>query len=256
MHANPWPLREVTLKVLDLQRQVEFYAEFGFRVLSETAAEAKLAAGNGFLLRLQTRANLKPRQPLSAGLFHFAILVNDRETLGSFVRHAAKHRWNLVGAADHLVSEALYFQDPEDNGIEVYADRPRGEWEWHGSRVQMATLPLDLEALAQGGGEAWAGFPDATRLGHIHLTVTNLDVSQNFYESLGFTLTANWGPFRFFSFDGYHHHLAINLAAGHNAAPVPADATGILGYSLLRDTVTREVSDPARIHVFTPQAAQ
>jgi catechol 2,3-dioxygenase len=181
--------------------------------------------------------------------------VQDRETLGSFLRHAARHEWNFVGAADHLVSEALYFSDPEDNGIEVYADRPRETWQWTDERVNMATLALDLDELAALPGPDWSGFPLATCLGHMHLTVTNLDVSQKFYESLGLTVTANWGAFRFLSYDAYHHHIAINLAAGHNAAPVSPNASGLASFSLRRNTLTHSLIDPSRILV-TPTHSQ
>ena len=256
MLSHPWPLRDVTLKVLDLQRQVSFYQDFGFALLNQSNDSATLAAGHGFHLTLQSMPHPLPRPPLAAGLFHFAILVPDRQTLGSFLRHSARHKWNFVGAADHLVSEALYFSDPEDNGIEVYADRPSETWQWADHRVSMATLPLDLDALAAlpapPSAHDWSGFPPATRLGHIHLTVTNLDLSQTFYESLGLSLTANWGPFRFLSYDGYHHHVAINLAAGHNAAPVSPKFSGLASFSVLRNTLTHPRSDPSNI-LLTPE---
>jgi catechol 2,3-dioxygenase len=253
MHSNPWPLRDVALRVVDLPRQIAFYQKFGFALLSQANDAATLVAGEGFSLTLQTFPGLQPRPPLSAGLFHFAILVPDRVVLGSVLRDAWRQQWNFVGAADHLVSEALYFQDPEDNGIEVYCDRPASGWQWSEGRVQMATLSLDLEELAALGTQDWKGFPPATRLGHIHLTVTNLDVSQQFYESLGLQLTANWGPFRFLSFDRYHHHVAINLAAGHHASPVAPNVSGISSFSMRRDLVTRPLSDPSRIGIVPPK---
>lgn len=249
-HAS-WPLRDVTLKALNLPRLVQFYSDFGFHIVEQSPEVATLAAGNGFRLTLQSLPDGRPRPPLTAGLFHFAILVEDRVTLASFLRHAARHRWTFAGAADHLVSEALYFSDPEDNGIEVYADRPADQWKWTDRRVQMATLPLDLEALARTPGPEWSGFPPATRLGHMHLTVSDLDRSQEFYESLGMSLTANWGPFRFLSYDGYHHHLGINLAAGHHAAPVSPQISGLASFSLQRETLTADRADPSNI-LLTP----
>ena len=264
MLRTAWPLRELTLKVIDLPRQILFYEEFGFRTLARQDDSALLSAGDGVRLTLQTAAHMQPRPPLSAGLFHFAILVPDRATLGSFLRHAGRHKWNFVGSADHLVSEALYFSDPEDNGIEVYADRQQESWQWASGRIDMATLPLDLEELAANPAaqQEWRGFPPATRLGHMHLTVTNLDVSQTFYEVLGFTLTANWGPFRFLAYEMplanashralYHHHLAINLAAGHNASPVSPQASGLAGFSVLHPSVARNLQDPSHIRINRP----
>jgi len=251
MSSDCWPLRDVTLKVLNLEAQLIFYKAFGFRQIAQSENRRVLTAGDGFQLTLVSPDNLKPRPPISAGLFHFAILVPDRATLGSFLRHAVRQRWNFVGAADHLVSEALYFSDPERNGIEVYVDRPSEMWRWENERIEMATLPLDLDALIGSGTGQWSGFPVATRLGHMHLTVTDLDASQEFYESLGMKLTANWGPFRFLSYDGYHHHLGINLAAGHNAVQPAAEFSGLESFSIERDTVESSQPDPSRIIVAT-----
>jgi catechol 2,3-dioxygenase len=261
-----WPLREITVKVLDLAAQRAFYRSFGFADVSTSENQVVMSAGS-FQLRLQSVPDLKPRPPLTAGLFHFAILVPDRATLGAFLRHATRHKFNFVGAADHLVSEALYFTDPEDNGIEVYADRPRHNWQRVEGTINMATLPLDLDELASlpastplvpGSSPAvspspqWTGFPPHTRLGHVHLTVTNLDVSQKFYESLGLHITTNWGPFRFLAYDGYHHHIAVNLAAGHHAAPVSPTVSGLASFSLDRPTLTRTRSDPSHIAIHPP----
>ena len=254
MSDTAWPLLDVALKALDLPALVRFYTDFGFQIVEQSQEFAMLAAGNGFRLTLWSLPNGRRRPPLTAGLFHFAVLLEDRVTLASFLRHAARHRWTFVGAADHLVSEALYFSDPEGNGIEVYADRPADHWQWTDLRVHMATRPLDLEALARTQGPEWSGFPLRTRLGHMHLTVSDLDRSQEFYESLGMSLTANWGPFRFLSYDGYHHHLGINLAAGHNAAPVSPQISGLAGFSLQRETLTANRADPSQI-LLTPALA-
>ncbi len=181
-HAR-WPLRDVTLKVLDLSVQTEFYQNFGLALLDHSDRHANLAAGEARLV-LKRLDGGEPRPPRTAGLFHFA---------------------------DHLVSESLYFSDPEKNGIEVYADRPVESWQWNDGRISMATLPLDLHELAQPSVAEWQGFPPGSRLGHMHLTVADLDRSQAFYEKLGLRMTLDWGAFRFMAWDGYHHHLAVNL---------------------------------------------
>jgi catechol 2,3-dioxygenase len=255
MTSSPWPLRDVTLKVLDLPWQTAFYQEFGFRLLEHSAGSARLSAGDGFFLTLRHLPNGEPRPERTAGLYHFAILLPDRAALGSFLRHASGHRWNFVGAADHLVSEALYFSDPEENGIEVYADRPRGSWEWSGGHITMATLPLDLRELSRSAGPQWNTFPKATRLGHMHLTVRDLDASQSFYELLGLRLTANWGHFRFLSWDGYHHHIALNLLAGHRPAPVTPGISGLDSFSICRDSVTSLLADPNGIALLPSSAS-
>jgi len=248
MSQFPWPLRSVALKVLDLPAQIAFYREFGFQHVQSSRSSAVLAAGD-FHLTLVALANGTPRPPRGAGLFHFAILLSDRHSLGSFVHHAARHRWSFVGAADHLVSEALYFSDPEGNGFEVYADRPHRDWQRHGDQITMDTLPLDLESLAALDSPEWSRFPAPTRLGHVHLTVTDLDASQSFYQSLGLHLTSNWGTFRFFAFDDYHHHVAINLLSGPDATPVSPLISGLDSFSIQRDTVTERLSDPSNIFI-------
>lgn len=232
-HAR-WPLRDVTLKVLDLSVQTEFYQNFGLALLDHSDRHANLAAGEARLV-LKRLDGGEPRPPRTAGLFHFALLLPDRPSLGAFLRFAMEKPWHFVGAADHLVSESLYFSDPEKNGIEVYADRPVESWQWNDGRISMATLPLDLHELAQPSVAEWQGFPPGSRLGHMHLTVADLDRSQAFYEKLGLRMTLDWGAFRFMAWDGYHHHLAVNLVEGRNAAPVNANINGLESFSVQHD---------------------
>jgi catechol 2,3-dioxygenase len=249
MSDRPWPLHSVTLKVLDLPAQIAFYRQFGFQLATDSSPSSATLIAGDVQLNLIALTNGKPRPPRTAELFHFAILLSDRNSLGSFVGHAARHRWDFVGAADHLVSEALYFSDPEGNGIEVYADRPHKEWQWQDGKVAMDTLPLDLESLAALDSPEWSGFPSATSLGHIHLTVSDLDVSQSFYQSLGLHLTANWGTFRFLAWDNYHHHVAINLLAGPHAAPVTPQISGLASFSIRQSNLPNEKADPSNFLV-------
>jgi catechol 2,3-dioxygenase len=238
METKAWPLRELTLKVLDLSAEVAFYRAFGFRLEGEGKHRAVLSAGDGPKVTLKQLANGRLRPRGTAGLFHFALLLPDRASLGAFVRFASRNSFHFAGAADHLVSESLYFSDEEGNGIEVYADRPRETWEWEGDTVRMATVALNLKELAVLPGPKWAGFPQGTRLGHMHLTVGDLDRSQEFYESLGLKLTLDWGAFRFYSWDSYHHHLAINLVEGPGAAPITSGISGLESFSIHRDSLT------------------
>jgi catechol 2,3-dioxygenase len=248
MRHKPWPLRDVTLKVLDLRSQVQFYQDFGLTLLDRSESHATLAAGEA-RLRLRRLSDGKPRPPRTAGLFHFALLLPDRPSLGAFLRFAKDKPWEFVGAAHHLVSESLYFSDPEENGIEVYADRPAESWQWNNGRISMATLPLDLHELASLSGAEWQGFPAGSRLGHMHLTVADLDRSQAFYEKLGLRLTLDWGAFRFMAWDGYHHNLAINLVEGRNAAPVTAHISGLESFSVTHDATRGHGADPDGIRI-------
>ncbi len=257
LHARPvrtdplpaWPLQDLTLKVLDLAAQVAFYEAFGFQLLEKGEQYAVLTAGEGARVKLRQLEKGRPRPPKTAGLFHFALLLPDRSSLGAFVRFLSRQSFRLEGAANHLVSESLYFSDAEGNGIEVYADRKREHWEWNGNSVKMATIALDLEELASVPGSEWAGFPAGTRLGHMHLTVGDLDRAQEFYETLGLQLTLDWGSFRFLSWDSYHHHLAVNLAEGRNAAPATPEIAGLEWFSIHRDSVSRVLVDPDGIRI-------
>ena len=244
METGAWPLRELTLKTLNHSSLAAFYEEFGFRLATRNDQGATLTAGEGTRLTLRQLVNGRPRPPRTSGLFHFALLLPDRAALGAFVRFITRKSFRFVGAADHLVSESLYFSDPEDNGIEVYADRPRDLWEWEGDSVKMATIALDLDELARLPGPEWDGFPPGTRLGHMHLTVGNLDRSLEFYKTLGLQMTLDWGMFKFLSWDGYHHHLALNLIEGREAAPVAPEIAGLESFSIHRDSFLQEAMEP------------
>jgi catechol 2,3-dioxygenase len=249
MEAAAWPVHDLTLKALNLSSLAAFYQEFGFRLSTRDDEHAVLTAGEGSRLTLRRLSNGRPRPRQTAGLFHFALLLPDRTSLGSFVRFFLQKSFRFIGAADHLVSESLYFSDPEDNGIEVYADRARHLWEWDGNVVKMATIALDLEELARLPGPQWEGFPPSTCLGHMHLTVGNLERSLEFYKALGLQMTLDWGAFKFLSWGGYHHHVALNLVEGRNALPVSPEIAGLESFSIARDLFEQETLDPSGIRL-------
>jgi catechol 2,3-dioxygenase len=170
------------------------------------------------LLVLQHNPEAKKVSPRSAGLYHFAILVPDRRSLALTyiaLRDAGVH---YDGFADHLVSESLYLRDPENNGIEIYRDRPAREWPRDSAgHIIMDTLPLDLQSLRSEINKEepknTIPFPSGAKIGHIHLKVTDLERSINFYhKKLGFDITVNWKSMgaAFLSAGGYHHHVGMN----------------------------------------------
>jgi len=222
----------VSLTVSDLPRALAFYTErLGFRVHTEAPGAARLGAGGDDLLVLVERKGAQ-RAPWSTGLFHFAVLLPSREALARALFRLTDTRTPLQGAADHLVSEALYLADPEGNGIELYRDRPREEWTWENGAIRMATDPLDLEALLSQGaaaGAAWRGLPEGTILGHVHLRVAHIAPAERFYcDLLGFDLTTRYGTMAsFVSAGGYHHHVAFNTWGGVGAPPLPETAAGL-----------------------------
>jgi len=214
----------VRLQVSDLDTSLAYYTRvLGFRVRSRQGTLAQLAPQDGpVLVELHERPGARPvpRRGL-LGLYHFAILLPERAALGRFVAHLGEVGAH-AGSADHLVSEALYLSDPDGLGIEVYADRPRGQWVRHGREIAMTTEPLDLRALVRAsGGEPWAGMPAGTTIGHVHFHVGALDVAEAFYHSaLGFDKVVwSYPGALFFSAGGYHHHVGTNTwAAGAPAA--------------------------------------
>ena len=250
--GSDWPLGSVELKVLDLDREVAFYEWFGLTRIDDGPAIATLAAGGSPLLRLVALPGGRERPRHTAGLYHFAILLPREEELGGFLKRSLDERLPLTGTADHFVSQALYFDDPEGNGIEVYADRPRSEWQYPGGHLNIGTDHLDFERLLRIADKPEKKFSSGTVLGHMHLNVSDLDSSQAFYESMGMEVMAEAGRvMRFLSWDGYHHHLGINLLEGSGAAPVEAGVRGLQSFEVRR--LERAQTDPNGIQV-TPAA--
>jgi catechol 2,3-dioxygenase len=223
-------LGRVVLQIADLKRSLAYYTTvLGFRVVEQSPSAAVLGAADGVpLVELRELPGAQPAaRRARLGLYHFAILLPDRASLGRFVSHLER-LGAYAGASDHLVSEALYLSDPDGLGIEVYADRPRESWVVRGREIVMATEPLDLADLVRAGGtEQWNGLPRGTTVGHVHLHVGDLEAAAAFYhQGLGLdAVVSSYPGALFLSAGGYHHHLGLNTWAGPDAAPAgPADA--------------------------------
>ncbi|KOR82359.1 VOC family protein [Paenibacillus solani] len=230
-------LGSVSLRIRNLAQSVRFYTEVvGLRMLRQHGRIAELTAdGKRPLLIIEEVQDLVISQTRTAGLYHFAILVPDREALGLALANLIAH--NIpVGQGDHLVSEALYINDPDGNGIEIYADRPKDTWkrDANGEYV-MTTDPVDVEGLlALSQGKEWHGLPDGTVIGHVHFHVSDLDKARAFYcDVLGFELTAHYGGAALFiSAGGYHHHIGLNVWAGIGVPNTPRNAAGMEDYTI------------------------
>jgi catechol 2,3-dioxygenase len=261
----------VRLQISDLERSLAYYRDvLGFRVLDRADERTTLGAHGDDrpLIELVERAGARPVPRRGRlGLYHFAILLPSRASLARFLGHLGQLGVR-AGMSDHFVSEAVYLQDPDNLGIEVYADRPRSAWRHEGRQLAMSTEPLDVRDLAQAAGdEPWGGMPAGTTIGHIHLHVGDIGEAAAFYHNaLGLDKVVwSYPGALFLSAGGYHHHLGTNTwavgapPAGENDARlldwelvVPreedaeaaAQSVETAGYRVTRTGDSRLITDP------------
>lgn len=227
----------VRLRVADLERSLRFYRDLlGLRVSRSDGSEVALASSEEaaarelVVLREVPGVAPRPPSPRSTGLFHAALLLPSRRELGRTLigLHAGQYR--LSGMADHAVSESLYLDDPDGNGLEIYADRPRSEWQIRNGEVFVTTAPMDVDGVVAAGREdasPWRGLPPETVIGHLHFTVSDLEPSVAFYRDVvGFDVTIRWPTLVGLAAGGYHHHLNLNTWAGAGA---PRDSEAVAG---------------------------
>ncbi len=220
----------VALTVGDLGEVAAFYESVvGLPVHERAGGRAVLGDGETALLTLREDGSAPERPQSAAGLFHTAFRVPSRAALGDALERLDS-QWQLSGAADHLVSEALYCRDPEGNGVEIYRDRPRSAWEETAEGgIRMATEPLDAPGVraAATGDDA---VPAGTDVGHVHLEVTDLDAARAFYaDALGMTVRTTYDGAYFLAAGDYHHHLGANVWNGRTA---PASGRGLDWFEL------------------------
>jgi catechol 2,3-dioxygenase len=231
-------LGAIRLTAADAERLARFYEQaIGLRRLPDAGdAVVRLGAGEGPLVELRADPAAPPRPARTTGLFHLALLVPGRADLARALERVVRAGGRLGGASDHLVSEALYLTDPEGNGIELYADRPRAQWRTDArGELAMATLPLDLDGLLAEPHAGDDGMPAGTVLGHVHLNVADLAAAEAFYAGvLGFEVMVRGYPGALFvAAGGYHHHLGLNTWNGPGAPPPPAGARGLDRFELV-----------------------
>ena len=244
------PISHVQLRVADLERSLTFYRDLlGFRIIRDdgrtlhlsprapehlstgapehpsTGAPEHPSTGAPEHLTLREVSGLarRPRQPRTAGLYHVAWLVPSRADLGRALLGLSDARYPLTGAADHTVSESLYLDDPDGNGVEIYADRPREGWIWANDRVHMTVDPMQVDDVVRAAGKVegkWAGLPSGTMIGHVHFTVSELAPAvAHAQKQLGMDVTFVMPTLVGLAVDRYHHHVNLNTWAGEGAPP-------------------------------------
>lgn len=204
-------LGRTALTVTDLDRVATFYDEVvGLTLNDRTEERAILGAGGSPLLILEGTTPSSESDNSTCGLYHNAFRVPSRDHLGAALARI-RDRWHLDGASDHGVSEALYLRDPAGNGIEIYRDRPRSDWPYRkDGTVALTTDPLDLSAL-QAAANDETTLPAGTDLGHVHLAVSELSATREFYvDTVGFAVETEMPSALFVAAGGYHHHLGAN----------------------------------------------
>lgn len=232
----------VCLRVGNLDRALHFYADsLGLQEVERTADSTTLSATGELpaVVVLRERAGAARRPANTTGLFHVAIRLPTRYALARVFRRLLSRRYPFHGFSDHGVSEALYLADPDGNGLELYADRPRGQWPYdERGGIAMVTQRLDTKALLQlveDDDTSWAGIDPATDIGHVHLQVSSLERADQFYHDvLGLDVSQRSYPGAlFFSAGGYHHHVGANVWNSKGGSPAPDDTADLVYFQLL-----------------------
>ena len=228
--ALPATLRlgAVHLTVTDLQRAIGWYeTALGLRVRARAVTEAELGDEAATVVHLHEDAGAQ-RAGRRAGLYHYALLFPSREELARAVLRVSAARTPVQGLSDHGTHEAIYLPDPDGNGIELAADRPRDRWP--ADQYSGGPAPLDLDSLLStiAGETATAQVRDGVSVGHMHLHVGDIEQALAFYcDVLGFELQANLGTAVFVSAGGYHHHVGLNVWQGRGVGPAPHHTVGL-----------------------------
>jgi len=254
-------LGSIRLTVGDLEAMQAFYERaIGLRALERDGDVVRLGARDGVpLVELAGDPQAPARPPRTTGLFHLALLVPSRAELARTVRRVVDAGQRFSGASDHLVSEAMYLDDPEGNGIELYRDRPRSEWTYQGEDMAMPTIALDLDAvMAELPDGPDTGMAEDTILGHVHLNVADIAASEAFYSGvLGFDVTVrNYPGALFVAAGGYHHHLGLNVWNGANAPAAPAGSLGLREFDVVLPDAAALGEVTARIDAAGLETAQ
>ena len=233
----------VHLKVADIERSIRFYHDLmGFDVITRIGDQAAFLSAGGYHHHLgmntwESKGGSPPPQA-ATGLYHFAVNYPARRDLAIAAKRLLDGGWQLDGMSDHITHEALYLHDPDFNGIELAWDRDPSVWRKADGTINGGNRPLDLNGLLAEAenGATWPSdaIPEGTRIGHIHLKVSDIDRSVHFYRDLlGFDLVGRMGTdAAFLSAGGYHHHIGMNTWESKGGSPPPRGTTGLYHFAI------------------------
>jgi catechol 2,3-dioxygenase len=251
---TPLHIGSLALNVRDLDRMTGYYRDLlGLDVIERSPTAARLGAGGVPFLELQHHPDMTGDDAREAGLYHTAFLMPTRTDLARWILHAARTRVPITGASDHTVSEAFYLDDPEGNGVEVYADRSPDGWVWTGDLVKITTDPLDIEDIVREVDAATAsyeGAPSGLRIGHVHLRVGDVAEAERFYrDGVGLAVTRGGRHGASFMSSGrYHHHLAGNVWHSRGAGQRDPHRAGLAWFSFEANDAADVAAMRDRLH--------
>ena len=266
MYQSAFELGYVALNVRNLDLQSQYYQQvLGLSVIHQDETMIDLGVGNTVLVRLiQTEELLDIAG--SCGLYHLAILLPSREALAQIFKHFVDNSVPLIGASDHDYSEAIYLEDTEGNGIEIYRDRPVSEWDIkEDGRIIGTTEAMDAEGLYRLATSLEGPYkmPEGSRMGHVHLSVRKSGISSEFYQNVlqvqdKFSVrSASW-----LASGNYHHHLAVNEWGGQGLTTRTEGMRGLAYYTVIfedeqlyRDTIERAKTFAKNVEIGEQEAS-
>jgi catechol 2,3-dioxygenase len=233
-------IQSIDLAVSDLDKSLDFYSRLiGFKEISRERRTVYLSADGKqpYIISLIENKNAKHPMRKNTGLYHIAVRFPNRKELAKVFLRLFENKVKFQGFSDHIVSEAVYLADPDGNGVELYADKPKDMWKWKLGQVEMDTLPLNLQVLTNELEDNEAitdGVHPGTKIGHIHLKVSDLFKAEKFYNHLlGFNVTNSSYPGALFlSAGGYHHHIGTNVWSSKNGTPPPENSLGLKSFTI------------------------
>lgn len=240
----------VELLVNDMSRQRHFYQDLvGLAVLDESSNSAVLGYEDRPILKLVEDKNKPFPATRSAGLYHSATVFETRSALAhALLRILTDFPQLYTGSADHLVSEAFYFNDPEGNGVELYFDKDPTIWIWNNGQIEMDSVYIDVKEYILAHGQT--STTQAKKMGHVHLKVGSIAEAKRFYvEVLGFRITAEMPTALFVSDGQYHHHLGMNVWES-NGAGQRQPTLGLSSFVMMLDKKSDLEKLEARLNKF------